>query len=348
MFSEIEILPRQASTYAERVDALFFFLLAVTGAAGVLVTVLIIFFAVKYRRRSEQERTARIPGSLRLELFWTITPFLIFMIMFVWGASVYTSSVVPPDDALEIFVVPKQWMWKVQHPNGQREMNKLTVPVDTPIRITSISEDVIHSFYVPAFRLKRDILPGRYVQTWFKATQTGEFDWFCAEYCGTNHAGMIGKIVVLSGEDYGRWLTRRAEGSLALEGRKLFLKYECNSCHNPQSQRAPLLENLYRSTVTLTDGRKVLADEGYIRESILNPKAKIALGWEPIMPTFKGQLADDQEELSEEDALIRLVAFIRSLGPGETPSRTEEFPAPVTRDTEAPKKSSRDTEGKNP
>jgi cytochrome c oxidase subunit 2 len=329
MFAEIPLFPDQASTTAHRVDNLLFFLLAVSGSVGIVVTLLIIFFAVKYRRRSEHERTPRILGSVKLELAWTLIPLGIFMVMFVWGASVFTAASRPPDDAIEIYVVGKQWMWKIQHPEGQREINALHVPLGQAVKLTLISEDVIHDFAVPAFRLKVDVLPGRYVQAWFQTTKTGRFHIFCDQYCGTNHAGMVGDVVVMEQEEYGRWLDQRAEGSLALEGRKLFLKLQCVTCHSRQTQRAPILERLYGSTVHLRDGRTLTADYGYIRESILAPAAKIVQGWEPIMPTFKGQLADERAGLSEEDVLIRLIAFIRSLRSGETPVRTEEFPAPV-------------------
>jgi cytochrome c oxidase subunit 2 len=326
---------------AHRVDNLFFFLCAVTGLAGIFVTLLIIVFAIKYRRRSEHDRTPRITGSVKLEMFWTLVPLAIFMVMFVWGASVFTAAARPPDDAIEIYVVGKQWMWKLQHPGGQREINELHVPIHTPVKLTLISEDVIHDFFVPAFRTKVDVLPGRYVTTWFQATKLGRFHLFCSQYCGTNHAGMVGDVVVMEQEDYGRWLDRRAEGSLALEGRKLFLKLQCVTCHSRETQRAPILEGLYGSTVHLRDGRTLTADYGYIRESILDPRAKIVQGWEPIMPTFKGQLADERAELSEEDVLIRLIAFIHSLRPGETPVRAEEFPAPVQQEP-----TKKDAEGK--
>jgi cytochrome c oxidase subunit 2 len=332
LLADVPLFPDQASTMAQRVDHLLFFLLAVTGTVGVLVTILVIAFAVKYRRRSEGERTPRILGSLRLELFWTLVPLGIFMVMFVWGASVFTSANRPPEDAIQIYVVGKQWMWKVQHPGGQREIKTLHVPVGKPVQLTLISEDVIHDFAVPAFRLKIDVLPGRYVATWFEATKTGSFHLFCDQYCGTDHAGMVGQVVVLKQEDYDRWLGERAEGSLAFQGRNLFLKFECTSCHGRETQRAPILEDLYGRKVPLRDGRTVVADDGYIRESILDPRAKIVQGWEPIMPTFKGQLADENAGLSEEDSLIRLVAYIKSLRPGETPVRTEEFPAPVQKE----------------
>jgi cytochrome c oxidase subunit 2 len=330
MFAELPLFPDQASTTAQRVDHLFFFLCAVTGTVAMGVTIVILVFAVKYRRRSESDRTPRILGSFRLEAAWSLIPLAIFLVMFVWGASVYTAASRPPDDAIEIYVVGKQWMWKVQHPGGQREIKALHVPIGKPIKLTLISEDVIHDFAVPAFRLKIDVLPGRYVTMWFEATKLGYFHLFCDQYCGTDHAGMVGEVVVMKQEDYDRWLNKRAEGSLALEGRKLFLKLQCITCHSADSRaKAPVLEGLYGTRVTLNNGRTVVADEGYIRESILVPKAKIVQGWEPIMPTFKGQLADERAELSEEDALIRLIEYIRSLRPGETPVRTEDFPAPV-------------------
>jgi cytochrome c oxidase subunit 2 len=322
MFADVPLFPEQASTHAERVDALFFFMLAVTGVVAVLVTVLMIYFAVRYRRRTEGQPTPRILGSRRLETVWSVVPFFMFLIMFAWGANVYFALTQPPADALDVYVVGKQWMWKVQHPEGQREINELHVPVGTPIKLTLTSEDVIHDFAVPAFRTKIDVLPGRYVQTWFQATKTGRFRLYCNQYCGTNHAGMTGYIVVIEPAEYAAWLNSHAEGSLALEGRKLFLKLQCVSCHSADSRaRAPVLEDLFGSTVHLRDGRTVTADEGYIRESILKPQAKVVAGWEPIMPTFEGQV--------DEEDLIKLIAYIKSLGPGQTPMRTEEAVPPV-------------------
>jgi cytochrome c oxidase subunit 2 len=261
-------------------------------------------------------------GSVWLETSWSVIPFLIFLFMFAWGAEVYFSLNKPPADALEIYVVGKQWMWKVQHPEGQREINELHVPQGKAVKLTLTSEDVIHDFSVPAFRTKIDVLPGRYVHTWFQATRTGKFHLFCAQYCGTNHAGMIGWIEVMEPAEYASWLNSHAEGSLALEGRKLFLKLQCVSCHSADAHaRAPVLENLFSSTVHLRDGSTVIADEGYIRESILKPRAKIVAGWEPIMPTFQGQV--------DEEDLIKLIAYIKSLRPGKTPVRTEDASPPV-------------------
>jgi len=322
MFPDIPLFPEQASTHAEKVDALFFFLVGVTGAVAVLVTVLVIYFAVHYRRRADGEPPPRILGSIWLETIWSVVPFLIFLIMFAWGAQVYFALSRPPEDALEVYVVGKQWMWKVQHPEGHREINALHVPLGKPIKLTLTSEDVIHDFAVPAFRIKIDVLPGRYVHTWFQATKTGTFHLFCDQYCGTNHAGMTGEVVVMEPAEYEAWLNSHAEGSLALEGRKLFLKLQCVSCHSADSRaRAPVLENLFGRTVHLRDGRAVAADEGYIRESILKPEAKVVAGWEPIMPTFQGQV--------DEEDLIKLIEYIKSLRPGQTPVRTEEATPPV-------------------
>lgn len=331
MFAELELFPRQASNHAERVDNLFFFLCLLTGAVAVLVTVLILYFAVRYRRRSEDERTPRIVGSLKLEAFWTIIPAVMFLLVYWWGANVYFAAARPPDDALEIYVVGKQWMWKIQHSGGQREINELHLPVNQNVKLILTSEDVIHDFFVPEFRCKVDVIPGRYQQLWFRPTRVGDYHLFCSQYCGTNHSGMIGTVYVRGEKDYSRWLNgQKADGGLALEGRKLFLKLECDSCHSADSRaRAPVLEDLYLRTVHLDNGPPVTADEGYIRESILEPRAKVVQGWKPIMPSYRGQLADPHADLSEEDALIRLVAFIKTLGPGQTPKRTEQFPPPV-------------------
>ena len=283
---------------------------------------MLLYFAVRYRRRGEDDRTPRILGNKRLEWFWTISPMFVFLIMFLWGASIYTSVAQPPPDAPEVFVVGKQWMWKIQHPDGQREINELHIPVGRPVKLTLTSEDVIHDFFVPAFRTKIDVIPGRYVHTWFHPTKTGRFHLFCSQYCGTSHANMVGSVVVMERAEYADWLDSHAEGSLALQGRKLFLKLQCITCHSANSQaRAPVLEDLYGRTVNLRDGRTVVADNGYLRESILYPEAKVVQGWESIMPTFKGQV--------NEEELIRLLAFIKSLKPGRTPVRTEDFPPPL-------------------
>src|SRR5437667_1515883 len=261
MFADSYFFPEQASTAAERVDALLAFLVAVTGFFTVLVAGLVIVFAIKYRRRSEAERPPPIPGSLKLEAFWTVIPLAIALVLFVWGARVFFDIAQPPDDAMEIYVVGKQWMWKIQHPGGQREINELHVPVGQPVKLTMISEDVIHDFFVPAFRVKADVRPGSYSHIWFQATKVGKHRLFCAQYCGTNHSGMVGSVFVMEREDYQRWLRDRAEGSMALEGRKLFQKLQCIACHSADARaRGPVLEGLYGQRVTLRDGGTVLAD----------------------------------------------------------------------------------------
>ncbi len=321
-FIDLPLFPSQASAQAERVDRLFFFILAITGTVGLLVTILLVVFSVRYRRGRSGLHTPRITGSTPLELFWTIAPVFVFLVMAIWGMSVYSTMLYPPADAEEVYVVGKQWMWKIQHPGGQREINTLRLPVDRPVRVTLISEDVIHDFGTPEFRTKVDVLPGRYVTTWYKPTQIGSFHLFCDQYCGTGHSSMVGRIIVMDRADYDAWLNSHAEGSLALEGRKLFLKLQCITCHSADSKAlAPVLEDLYGRRVFLEGGGDVLADENYIRESIVNPRAKIVRGWQPIMPTFQGQV-------SEED-LLKLVAFIKALRPGGTPDRNETFPAPA-------------------
>jgi cytochrome c oxidase subunit 2 len=329
MFAQVPLYPEQASSTAERVDALFLFQLAITSAMGVLISCLIIYFVVRYRRRPTAA-TPRITGSIPLELAWSIVPLIIFLVMFVWGAEIFLNVAQPPPDAMEIFVVGKRWMWKFQHQTGQREINEIHVPLGRPVKLTLTSEDVIHDLFVPAFRTKIDVLPGRYVHTWFQATKPGRYHLFCSQYCGTNHSGMVGWVTVQEPSDFSDWLTSHAEGSLALQGRKLFLKLQCVTCHSANARaRAPVLEGLFGQPVALQDGRKVVADEAYLRESILNPRAKIVAGWEPIMPTFDGQLADPSEDLTQEEALIRLLAFLKSLKPGQTPVRTENFPPPA-------------------
>jgi cytochrome c oxidase subunit 2 len=330
MFAQVPLYPEQASTTAERVDALFLFQLAITSAMGVLVSCLILYFVVRYRRSSSRKSTPRITGWTSIEVAWSIVPFIIFMVMFVWGAEIFLNVAQPPADAMEIFVVGKRWMWKFQHQTGQREINEIHVPLGRPVKLTLTSEDVIHDLFVPAFRTKIDVLPGRYVHTWFQATKPGRYHLFCSQYCGTNHSGMVGWVTVQEPAEFSDWLNGHAEGSLALQGRKLFLKLQCVTCHSADARaRAPVLEGLFGQTVALQDGRRVVADEAYLRESILNPRAKIVAGWEPIMPTFDGQLADPSEDLTQEEALIRLLAFLKALKPGQTPVRTEDFPPPA-------------------
>jgi cytochrome c oxidase subunit 2 len=323
MIAEISLWTSAASTTAEKVDRLFAFLMIVCGAVGLLVAFLIITFCIVYRRRpGETGNPPPSPQPRLLEWFWTLSPLAVFGIMFIWGGEVYLSAFIPPEEATPVYVVAKQWMWKFQHPEGQREINTLHVPVGKPVKLLLVSEDVIHSFYVPAFRVHMDVLPQRYTSVWFQATRPGTYHLFCSQYCGTNHAGMTGQIVVMEQADYQRWLHLHAEGSLALRGRQIFLKYRCLSCHSADEKaRAPVLENLFDKRVALRDGTTVRANYGYLRESILHPSSKIVAGYEDIMPPFEGQITEDE--------IIALVAFLQSLGEGETPARVENYPPPA-------------------
>jgi cytochrome c oxidase subunit 2 len=307
MFSGFSLFPERASTMAGRVDALYFALIGISGFFSLLIAGLIVVFAIKFRRRTPAAIGAPIHGSTLLEVAWTGFPFLISMGVFVWGASVFFAMSRPPDETLNIYVVGKQWMWKFQHLDGQREINELHVPVGRPVKMIMTSEDVIHDFFVPAFRVKADVLPGRYTSVWFQPTKPGRYHLFCAEYCGTRHSGMIGEVVVMDPSDYQTWLSGGApEGSLASTGAKLFADLACNTCHRPDAQgRGPVLEGLFGNTVTLQSGETRVVDEAYVRESILTPSATIAAGFQPIMPTFQGLVTEEQ--------LLALVEYVKSL-----------------------------------
>jgi cytochrome c oxidase subunit II len=307
MWPGTPLFPERASTMAGRVDALYFFLIAVAVFFSALIAGLIIYYAIKYRRRSPDAIGAAIQGGLMLEITWTVVPFLITMVLFVWGASVYFAMARPPDETLNVYVVGKQWMWKFQHLDGQREINELHVPVGRAIKLIATSEDVIHDVFMPEFRVKADVIPGRYVNIWFQATKPGRYHLFCAEYCGTRHSGMIGEIVVMDPSAYQAWLSGGApEGSLASAGEKLFADLACNTCHRPDAQgRGPVLDGLFGKTVTLQSGETSVVDEAYVRESILQPAAKIAAGYQPIMPTFQGLVSEEQ--------LLQLIEYVKSL-----------------------------------
>ncbi|MCI0460089.1 MAG: cytochrome c oxidase subunit II [Gemmataceae bacterium] len=322
MFAQVPLWPEQASTIAPRVDAVTSFLLALTTFFTILIFTLVIFFAIKYRRRAENEVPRPVAGSMRLELTWTIIPLLIVMVIFVWGTDVYFEMARPPENALEVYVVGKQWMWYTQHVSGQRQNQGLTVPIGRPVRLTMTSQDVIHNFSIPAFRVKMDVVPGMTTTLSFTPTRTGKFHLFCAEYCGTNHSRMVGWVTVLSQSDFQQWLdSPRADGSAADAGRKLFQKLLCVTCHNRDSQRAPSLEGIYRTERPLDDGKVAFADDEYYRQSILYPDKQVRAGFKPIMPSYKGQV--------NEVELLQLIAFLKALGPGQTPPRTEETGPPA-------------------
>lgn len=313
MKSDFPLFPEQASTVAGSVDTLYIFLVVLTGGVSLLIWIAVFYFAIKYRRRPDNELAQEIEPPDALELAWTIIPGIIFVGIFVWGAWVFFRMQRPPDNALEVYATGRQWMWKFQHATGQREINTLHVPVNRAVKITMASEDVVHSLWFPSFRVKRDVLPSRYATMWFQATKTGRFHIFCAEYCGTEHSKMIGSVIVMDPREYQQWLAGGPEGSLASQGEKVFQKFACNTCHTGDATaRGPMLAGLYGRQVMLTTGNVVVADENYIRESILHPQAKIASGFQPIMPTFQGQV-------SEED-LLKIVAYLKSLTPPQPQS----------------------------
>jgi len=292
---------------AGRVDALYFSLIGLGIFFSLLIAGLIVFYAVRFHRRDPDAVGATVHGGMVLEITWTVVPLFITMVIFVWGASVFFAMTRPPDDTLNIYVVGKQWMWKFQHLDGQREINELHVPLGRPVKLIMTSEDVIHDLFVPAFRMKADVIPGRYTNIWFQPTKPGRYRLFCAEYCGTRHSGMIGEVVVMGPTDYQTWLSGGApEGSLASTGAKLFQELACNTCHRPDAQgRGPVLEGLFGKTVQLQGGGSVTVDEAYIRESILMPAAKVVTGFQPIMPAFQGLVSEEQ--------LLALVEYVKSL-----------------------------------
>jgi cytochrome c oxidase subunit 2 len=295
---------------APRVDHLYFFLLAVAAFFSLLIAGLIVYYAVRFRRRAPDSVGARIHGGLVLEIVWTVIPLIITMVIFVWGANVFFAMASPPAETLNIYVVGKQWMWKFQHLDGQREIDELHVPVGRAVKLIMTSEDVIHDVFIPAFRVKADVVPGRYTNIWFQPTKPGRYHLFCAEYCGTRHSGMTGEVVVMEPDAYQAWLSGGAgEGSLASAGQKLFNDLACNTCHRPDSQgRGPMLQDLFGKSQVLQSGETIVADEAYIRESILNPRAKIVAGFQPIMPTFQGQV--------NEEGVLELVEYVKSLKSG--------------------------------
>ena len=308
IWSGTPLFPESASTMAARVDALYLFILAVAVLFSVSIASLILFFAVKYRRREPESIGAVIHGSLLLEVVWTIVPLLITMVIFSWGAWILFAIATPPDNAMPVYVVGKQWMWKFQHLDGQREIDELHVPVGRPVKLIMTSEDVIHDVFVPGFRFKADVLPGRFTTLWFQATTPGRYHLFCAEYCGTRHSGMIGEVVVMEPSEYQAWLSGgEPEGSLASEGGKLFADLACNTCHRTDAQgRGPVLAGLFGKRVMLQSGETVTVDEAYLRESIVTPAARVASGFQPIMPSFQGLVTEEQ--------LLALIEYVKGLG----------------------------------
>jgi cytochrome c oxidase subunit 2 len=306
MFDNFPLWPVGASSHSFAVDALYLFLVVVSVATTLAIFAVVGLFAFKYRRRHGREAEP-IEGNLILEIAWSAAPMGLFLIFFAWGAVIFFDARTPPQDSTEIYVVAKQWMWKLQHTEGQRELNELHVPVGKDIKLIMTSQDVIHSFYVPAFRLKQDVIPGRYTTMWFKATKPGTYHLFCAQYCGTQHSGMIGEVVVMEPAEYQTWLSGGVpSGTLAQNGQALFTQLGCSTCHRFDVQgRGPNLTGVYGKPVLLEDGRTVIADENYVRESILVPAAKVVSGFKPVMPSFQGQVSEEQ--------LTSLVEYVKSL-----------------------------------
>jgi cytochrome c oxidase subunit 2 len=300
------LFPPEASKIAPQMDALYFFMVLVSLIGLTIVVLLIVAFSILYSKKRHPV-AEQVEGSTLLEATWTIIPLGLFLMMFVWGALIYFRVFTPPANAMNIYVVGKQWMWKAEHPGGQHEINALHIPVGRPVQLTLISQDVFHSFSIPAFRVKREAIPGRYTTVWFEATTPGTYHLFCTQYCGTNHSAMIGDIVVMTPEDFKRWLAESTSGmSLAQNGERLFASLSCNACHNGRADsRGPSLANVYGSKLTLTSGQTATADEAYLRESILNPSDHVTQGFAPIMPTYQGQIS--------EDGVIALVEYIKNL-----------------------------------
>lgn len=311
MGENFPLFPEQASTFAWQVDGIYFLLIGLSVFFAVGVVFFLILFSIKYRRRSEDERPRPIEGSIPLELAWSIIPLILSLMVFALGAGVFFRMYRAPENVIDIYVVGKQWMWKIQHPEGKREINELHVPVDQPVRLTLASEDVIHSFSIPAFRIKRDVVPGRYNTMWFEATKVGEYHLFCAEYCGTQHSGMTGRIVVMEQDEFQNWLSGGASSETMVEaGARQFQQLGCETCHKESDQgRGPKLSGIYGNPVKLTTGQEVMADEDYLRNSILDPGSQVVGGYKPIMPTFQGQVS--------EETLMQLISYIQSLSDSE-------------------------------
>jgi cytochrome c oxidase subunit 2 len=312
---KFHLFPPQASTSAHNVDALYFALILISLFFVAVVFLPILFFCIKYRQGSPADRSNPSSGSNLIEFGWTIVPTFMGLALFTWGALDYFQIERKPANAIDVQVVGKQWMWKLQHAEGKREINELHIPVDQTVALTLISQDVIHSFFVPAFRVKQDVVPGKYTSEWFKATRVGQYHIFCSQYCGTQHAQMIGRVEVMQPQAYERWLKSGEQTeSIVREGERLFRDRGCSGCHAANSKfHAPLLEGLYRKPVPLADGTMVTADDQYLRDSILQPAKQISAGYDNIMPSFSGHLSEEE--------IMQLIAYLKTIGQEEPPSQ---------------------------
>jgi cytochrome c oxidase subunit 2 len=306
--SQLPLAPEQASNFAQNVDALMVYITVICLFFGVAITAAIVYFFFKYRRTHPEQVGVPIHGDMRLETAWIAVPLVLALTMFAGGAVVYVDFRRAPADTLDIYIIGKQWMWKAQQPTGLKEINELHVPVGRDVKLILASEDVIHDFSVPAFRVKMDVVPGYYNTMWFRPTKPGRYHFFCSQYCGTNHSTMGGWVTVMEPTEYAAWLSGASEGNEnpVIAGTKLFADKACITCHLSDGRgRAPSLNGVYGAKVLLADGSTVTADEAYIRESILDPKAKIVAGYQPLMPAFQGQLTEEQ--------ILNLTAYIKSL-----------------------------------
>jgi cytochrome c oxidase subunit 2 len=308
------LFPERASSVAGQVDAVFFAVLAITLFFTALICFLILYQAIKYRRGSPADRTNPVSHNTTIEAVWISIPLAIALSIFVGATFVFFDLYDPPDNAAEIYVLGRQWMWELRHPEGRREINELHVPLGRPIRLTMTSQDVIHSFYIPAFRIKQDVVPGRYTSLWFRGTKPGRYHLFCAEYCGTKHSGMIGWVVVQEPTEFQQWLEEGGMGqqeAMSVAGERLFRRLGCSGCHGANATvRAPMLEGVYGHPVPLEGGAFVNADERYIRDSILLPQSQVVAGYKPVMPTFQGHISEDE--------LLKVIAYIKALGKSES------------------------------
>ncbi|HEY0792250.1 MAG TPA: cytochrome c oxidase subunit II [Chthoniobacterales bacterium] len=308
LLAQFQVLPDQASSLAARVDQFFWAMVAVTGTVLAGIAAVILYFLVKYRRSNPRvDRTLGDRSTLPAEVTWTVLPLFIFVGMFAWGSDLYFQKNQVPRDALEVEVIGKQWMWNIQHPEGKKEINELHVPLGRTVKLIMSSQDVIHDFGLPAFRLKEDVLPGKYTTEWFTPAKTGVFPIFCDQYCGTNHAHMIGQVYVMEPQDYAAWLrTGMNPPPIVQTGGGLYRSLGCSGCHeNNGVVRAPSLHGLYGQPVPLQDRRVVVADERYLRDSILMPEYEIVASYDPVMPSYAGRLSEGE--------IYQLIAYIKSL-----------------------------------
>jgi cytochrome c oxidase subunit 2 len=307
------IFPSQASNMAPKVDNIYFALLALCGTVAILIFLVALFFCIRYRRGTKVDRTPPKGSPLKIEITWTVIPLFIFVGIFFWAADVFFGMSRPPANATEIYIVGKQWMWKIQHPDGRREINELHLPVGQPIKLVMTSQDVIHDFFIPAFRSKQDVVPGRYTTEWFTPTQPGQYHIFCSQYCGTHHAQMVGTVYVQEAAEHARWLAQQpAPDSLVSIGERAFRTRGCSGCHAPNASiRAPLLDGIYGKQIPLSDGTLTTANDQYLRDSILLPNKQISAGYQAIMPTFQGQISEEE--------LNAIIAYLKSLGGKEAP-----------------------------